>query len=60
MLGVMQKNDLKALILMGDTNVGYGFLGDFRYCQDNRVIFHRQGWDMGTLVTTVTNLSFHL
>ena len=41
-LGVMKKNDFKALILMGDTNVGHGFYGDFRYYQDNRIIFYRQ------------------
>ena len=42
MLGLMKENDFKALILMGDTNVGNGFYGDFRYYQDNRVIFYRQ------------------
>jgi Xaa-Pro aminopeptidase len=31
-----------ALILIGDTNVGNGFLGDLRYYTDNFVIFGRQ------------------
>jgi Xaa-Pro aminopeptidase len=42
MLGMMKENGFKALILMGDTNVGNGFYGDFRYYVDNRVIFYRQ------------------
>jgi creatinase len=39
---VMEVNDLKALVLMGDTNVGNDIYGDFRYCADNRIIFYRQ------------------
>ena len=31
-----------ALILIGDTNVGNGFLGDLRYYTDNVIIFGRQ------------------
>jgi len=42
MLGLMKDDDLRALILVGDTNVGNGFYGDFRYYEDNRIIFYRQ------------------
>jgi len=42
MLGLMKQNRYQALVLMGDTNVGNGFYGDFRYYQDNRIIFGRQ------------------
>lgn len=42
MLGLIRRNDFRVLILIGDTNVGNGFYGDFRYYQDNRIIFGRQ------------------
>src|SRR5208282_5654424 len=42
MVDLIKRNDLRALILMGDTSVGNGFYGDFRYYQDNRIIFYRQ------------------
>lgn len=34
--------DLKALLLIGDTNVGHSFYGDFRYYSNHRVNFQRQ------------------
>jgi methionine aminopeptidase len=34
--------NLKALIFIGDTNVGPDFCGDFRYYVNNRIIFYRQ------------------
>jgi Xaa-Pro aminopeptidase len=39
---IMAANDLKAILLMGDTNVGGDLYGDFRYLVDNRIIFYRQ------------------
>jgi Xaa-Pro aminopeptidase len=39
---IIEKNQLKAILLIGDTNVGPGFYGDFRYFVDNRIIFYRQ------------------
>ena len=39
---IMDKRELKALILFGDTNVGNDVLGDFRYYADNRIIAGRQ------------------
>ncbi len=39
---VMEAKGLKALILIGDTNVGSEYLGDFRYYVDNRVIAGQQ------------------
>lgn len=41
-LQVMGVENLKALLLIGDTNVGPGFCGDFRYYTNSRVIFYRQ------------------
>jgi len=41
-LGMMRKEDLKALILIGDTNVGPSICGDLRYYNDFFVIFYRQ------------------
>ncbi len=40
--GVMQAKGLKALVLIGDTNVGGQHLGDFRYYVDNRIIAGQQ------------------
>ena len=42
MHGVMQAKGLKALVLIGDTNVGGQYLGDFRYYVDNRIIAGQQ------------------
>jgi len=39
---IMDKRELKALILFGDTNVGNDVLGDLRYYVDNRNIAGRQ------------------
>jgi Xaa-Pro aminopeptidase len=39
---IMDAKGLKALILLGDTNVGADILGDFRYYVDNRIIANRQ------------------
>ena len=39
---IMDAKELKALMLLGDTNVGNDILGDFRYYVDNRVIAGRQ------------------
>ena len=39
---ILKKEDLQALVLIGDTNVGPGFYGDLRYFTNNRIIFHRQ------------------
>ncbi len=39
---VMEAKELKALILVGDTNVGSDYLGDFRYYVDNRIIAGQQ------------------
>jgi Xaa-Pro aminopeptidase len=41
-LEIIKKDHLQALILIGDTNVGNGFLGDLRYYTDNFIIFGRQ------------------
>jgi len=41
-LEIIKKDHLMALILIGDTNVGNGFLGDLRYYTDNVIIFGRQ------------------
>ena len=41
-LEIIKKDHLRALLLIGDTNVGNGFLGDLRYYTDNVVIFGRQ------------------
>ena len=41
-LEIIKKDHLMALILIGDTNVGNGFLGDLRYYTDNFIIFGRQ------------------
>lgn len=41
-LELIKKDRLQALILIGDTGVGNGFLGDLRYYTDNLVIFGRQ------------------
>jgi Xaa-Pro dipeptidase len=40
--GVIEAKGLKALILIGDTNVGSEYLGDFRYYVDNRIIAGQQ------------------
>jgi Xaa-Pro dipeptidase len=42
MHGVMKAKGLEALILIGDTNVGSDYLGDFRYYADNRIIAGQQ------------------
>ena len=39
---VMEAKGLKALVLIGDTNVGSEYLGDFRYYVDNRIIAGQQ------------------
>jgi hypothetical protein len=39
---IIKKDHLMALILIGDTNIGNGFLGDLRYYTDNFIIFGRQ------------------
>ena len=39
---VIEAKGLKALILIGDTNVGSEYLGDFRYYVDNRIIAGQQ------------------
>ena len=39
---VMEAKGLKALILIGDTNVGAEYLGDFRYYVDNGIIANQQ------------------
>lgn len=39
---IMKTQDLQALLLIGDTNVGHHFYGDLRYYTDNRIIFYRQ------------------
>jgi len=39
---LIQTNQLKALLLIGDTNVGPEFNGDLRYYTNNRIIFYRQ------------------
>jgi len=41
-LEIIKKDRLQALILIGDTNTGNGFLGDLRYYTDNFIIFGRQ------------------
>jgi len=41
-LEILKEDHLMALLLIGDTNVGNGFLGDLRYYTDNVVIFGRQ------------------
>jgi hypothetical protein len=38
----LHTDNLKALILVGDTSVGSGFYGDLRYFTNYRVIFYRQ------------------
>lgn len=39
---ILLKNNLRAMVFIGDSNVGHGFYGDFRYYTNNRTIFHRQ------------------
>jgi Xaa-Pro dipeptidase len=39
---MMEANGLSAVMLIGDTNVGSDYLGDFRYYADNRVIAGQQ------------------
>ena len=39
---MLKEDHLMALLLIGDTNVGNGFLGDLRYYTDHVVIFGRQ------------------
>jgi len=41
-LEMLKEDHLMALLLIGDTNVGNGFLGDLRYYTDHVVIFGRQ------------------
>lgn len=38
---MVKSEGLRALILMGDTNVGWDIYGDLRYYTNNRVIFYR-------------------
>ncbi len=42
MQAVMEGKGLRAIVLIGDTNVGSEHLGDFRYYVDNRVIAGQQ------------------
>jgi len=39
---IVTENNLQALLLIGDTNVGHSFYGDFRYYTNYRVNFQRQ------------------
>jgi len=39
---MLSREDLNALIVVGDGTVGPGFNGDFRFLTNHRVIFHRQ------------------
>lgn len=39
---IIREEDLKAILLIGDTNVGQSFYGDLRYYTNNRVVFFRQ------------------
>ncbi|MBM4348523.1 MAG: aminopeptidase P family protein [Deltaproteobacteria bacterium] len=39
---ILEREQLNALLLIGDTNVGHGFYGDHRYYTNNRIIFYRQ------------------
>lgn len=39
---ILGQENLKALLLIGDTNVSFGFCGDFRYYTNYRIIFYRQ------------------
>jgi len=39
---ILETDNLQALLLIGDTNVGPDFCGDFRYYTNNPIIFYRQ------------------
>jgi Xaa-Pro aminopeptidase len=39
---ILQEHRLEALLLIGETAVGRGLFGDFRYYTNNRTIFYRQ------------------
>jgi Xaa-Pro aminopeptidase len=39
---ILRDENLIALLLIGDTNNGFGFCGDFRYYTDNRTIHYRE------------------
>jgi Xaa-Pro aminopeptidase len=39
---ILEREQFKALLLIGDTNVGHEFYGDHRYYTNNRIIFYRQ------------------
>ena len=39
---ILKDENLKALLLIGDTNNGFGFCGDFRYFTNNRTIHYRE------------------
>jgi Xaa-Pro aminopeptidase len=39
---ILTANNLQALLLIGDMNVGHSFYGDFRYYTNNRISFQRQ------------------
>ena len=39
---ILDTDGLKALLLIGDRNIGPGFLGDFRYYTNNTIIYYRQ------------------
>jgi Xaa-Pro aminopeptidase len=39
---ILLRNDLRAVVLIGDNNVGHGFYGDYRYYTNNRAFFQRQ------------------
>lgn len=39
---IVKEKNLRALVLIGDTNVDYCFYGDFRYYANHRVNFQRQ------------------
>ena len=38
---ILETDNLQTLLLIGDTNVGPDFCGDFRYYTNNQIIFHR-------------------
>jgi len=39
---ILKREQLKALILIGNTSVGHDFNGDYRYYTNNRIIFYYQ------------------
>ena len=39
---ILLKNNLRAIVFIGDNNIGHGFYGDFRYYTNNHTFFQRQ------------------